>query len=188
MKKFAGLVILSFQAFATDVYASPVMDLTIASDMAAVELSQLSQGSLWGVGLTRNDETRATVASITFNTVDNLASMNNVRAGVGWKALYHDTFQRAFSLAVGGSFRYEPANATGLGLEGQAYLAPQVLSTNDAERYHELMPRDFRPPRSSHDLCRLDRQNGQVRGWSASTGSRNCRRLYGWIRAYLLIE
>lgn len=141
MKKFIGLVVLGFQAFATDVYASPVMDLTIASDMAAVELSQLSQGSLWGVGLTRNDETRATVAAITFNAVGNLASMSNVRAGIGWKALYHDTFQRAFSLAVGGSFRYEPVNATGLGLEGQAYLAPQVLSTNDTERYHELMVR-----------------------------------------------
>jgi hypothetical protein len=143
MKKSVGLAILGIQALACDVFAASTVDLTIASDMAAIDITQLEEprGSLWSIGAARNDEARATTASITYNAVGKLRLSNQVRAGVGWKASYHDTFENSYSFAVGGSFRYEPVKAPGLGLEGHAYIAPRVLNTGEAERYRELMTR-----------------------------------------------
>jgi hypothetical protein len=140
MKKLVSLMVLGFQLFTYDALASGI-DLTIASDMAAVDLTQVDEarGSAWSLGIARNDDVRATSASLAFSAIGNLNAADSIQAGVGWKASYHNTFQSSYSLAAGVSLRYEPANLNSLGFEGQAYMAPQVLNSNDAERYHELM-------------------------------------------------
>lgn len=138
-----GLVVLGCQALAWDAVAASTADLALTSDMASLDLTQLEEprGKLWSVGIARNDDNDALTAGITFNAVGNLKPAPRVRAGVGWKLSYHNTFQSSYSLALGGSFRYEPAGVRGVGVEGQAYIAPDVLSTNDAERYQEFMLR-----------------------------------------------
>lgn len=143
MKKVVGLAILGCQALTWDALAASTADLALTSDMASLDITQVEEtrGKLWGFGVARNDDHDATTAGITFNAIGNLKPAPSVRAGVGWKASYHNTFQSSFSLALGGSFRYEPAKLGGWGFEGQAYIAPDVLTTDDAERYHELMVR-----------------------------------------------
>ncbi len=143
MTKYVAALFLAIQAFAVNVYAGSVAELAIASDMAAFDITSWEEprGKLWNIGVTRNDDVDATTASIAFNAIGQLAAANNIRAGVGWKASYHNTFQSSYSLAVGGSFRYEPQNLPGIGFEGLAYLAPDVLTTNDTEQYRELMAR-----------------------------------------------
>ncbi len=142
MKKLFGLTVLVFQLFTYDVLAAGV-DLTIASDMAAADLTQVDEvrGSAWSLGLTRNDDFRATSVSLAYRAIGNLNAASNIQAGVGWKASYHNTFQSSYSLAAGVSLRYQPADLGSLGFEVQAFMAPEVLNSNDAERYHELMAR-----------------------------------------------
>lgn len=145
MKKLAcSLAILSAQALASGAFAAETveLDLAVSSDMVAVDYHLVDEvrGSLFGVGVTRNDEVDATAAAATFNVVGDAFGNPDLRSAIGVRAVVHDTFQTAGSIAVGGSFRYQP-HLSPVGFETQLYYAPEVLNFNDAVQYRELLAR-----------------------------------------------
>jgi len=67
-----------------------------------------------------------------------------VIAGIGGRILYYNgkrTTQDGLSLAVGGSLRYTIPAYNRFSVTGEAWFAPKVLSTIDAEQYRELAVR-----------------------------------------------
>ncbi len=137
------LTIAAFQLAATHAAAVAELDVALSADMIGINYSALNaqRGSLWGVGAIYNDDTSASAVSATFNVVGQTLANSDLQTGLGLKGVVHDTFQTAASLALGGFARYEPPHLGGFGVEGQLYLAPEMLNSNDADQYREVMLR-----------------------------------------------
>lgn len=144
MKK-AGSIFLLVAAplLATPALSSSELDFSLAADTVGIEyrLLDAQRGSQWGGGLLYNDDEDATLLSAQFSVVGEPGGVDDLYTGVGLKALVHNTFQTAATLALGGSIRYSPDHFQGIGLEGRLYYAPDILNTNDAEQYFELVAR-----------------------------------------------
>lgn len=137
------LSVAAAQLIAVQANAASELDLALSADMIGINYSALNEqrGSLWGLGAIYNDEASASAMSATFNVVGQTLAASDLQTGLGLKGVVHDTFQTATSLALGGFARYEPPQFGGFGLEGQLYLAPEMLNSNDADQYRELMLR-----------------------------------------------
>lgn len=137
------LTIAAIQLAAVQASAVSELDIGLSADMIGINYSALNEqrGSLWGLGAIHNDDASASAVSATFNVVGETLATSNLQTGLGLKGVVHDTFQTAASLALGGFARYEPPGLGGFGIEGQAYLAPEMLNSNDADQYRELMLR-----------------------------------------------
>lgn len=143
-KTTLGLMLMAAPALAPSAHAVSELDLSVSSEVVAMEyrLRDEVRGSRWGVGAMYNDDNKAALASATFNVVGQADATGETFTGLGLKAVVHDTdLQTAASLALGGSVQYQPAELNGFGVQGQLYYAPEILNTNDAEAYHELMAR-----------------------------------------------
>lgn len=127
----------------TTCYASSRLNLALASEMAAIDYAHTNsqRGSQWGFGALYNDSNNSSLAFVSFNVIGQSSTASGVQTGLGLKAVVHDTFQAASSLALGGKLRYGPAAWSGLGVEGGLYFAPSMLNTNDAEQYFEFLVR-----------------------------------------------
>lgn len=144
MKKTgAVLALLASPLLATPALSSSELDFSLAADVVGIEyrLLDVERGSQWGAGIIYNDDEGATLASAQFSVVGEPGGVEDLKTGVGLKAIVHDTFQTAATLALGGSMRYEPDHFQGIGLEGRLYYAPDVLNSNDAEQFYELVAR-----------------------------------------------
>lgn len=73
-------------------------------------------------------------------------------AGVGLKGVAASVSgNTALALALGGQIRYSPPSTTHLGIVGQAYFSPNIVTYSDAERFveasvrveYELIPQSF---------------------------------------------
>lgn len=142
-KTIVSLAFLSASAAAPHAFAESELDLAVSSDVVAMDYRNRDEerGSQWGVGAMYNDPLSASLVSASFNVVGEADASGAVYTGLGLKLAVHDTFQTAASLALGGSLQYEPEEFMGLGLEGQIYYAPDILNTNDAEQFYELVAR-----------------------------------------------
>lgn len=144
MKKASSfLALLASPLLAAPAISSSELDFSLAADVVGIEyrLLDVQRGSQWGGGLIYNDDEGATLVSAQFSVVGEPGGVEDLYTGVGLKAIVHNTFQTAATLALGGSIRYEPEHFQGIGLEGRLYYAPDVLNTNDAEQYFELVAR-----------------------------------------------
>lgn len=72
------------------------------------------------------------------------SSNSGVTAGVGIKgvvaSLNNNNFNTA-ALALGGQIRFSPAAANRLGIIGQVYFSPNIVTYRDAERFAEAVAR-----------------------------------------------
>ncbi|HEY7772039.1 MAG TPA: hypothetical protein VIC26_02570, partial [Marinagarivorans sp.] len=93
------------------------------------------------IGGLYNDDINSSLAFVSFNVIGASDAVAGLQTGLGLKAVVHDTFQTASSLALGGKVRYAPDSWSGLGIEGGAYFAPSMLNTNDADQYFEILAR-----------------------------------------------
>lgn len=143
-KATLGLMLVAAPALASNAHAASELDLSVSSEVVALEYRLLDdiRGSRWGVGAMYNADNKAALASATFNVVGQADATREAFTGLGLKAVVHDTeFQTAASLALGGSVQYQPAEFNGFGLQGQLYYAPEILNTNDADEYYEIVAR-----------------------------------------------
>lgn len=144
MKKLMYVFALAgAQILSTNALASSELDLGLSSDTVTLDYRFLdeSRGSLWGAGLTRNDDLSATAVSAMFNVVGDTYATDQIHTGLGLKGVVHDTFQTAVSGAAGGFVRLEPAHWANVAFEGQLYFAPNMLNSNDARQYYEILAR-----------------------------------------------
>lgn len=123
--------------------ASSELNMALSSDLAAADYAHASstQVSQWGFGALYNDAARSSLVFLSFNVIGESSAVSGLHTGLGLKLVFHDTFQSAGSLALGGKVRFSPAAWSGFGVEGGVYFAPSMLNTNDAEQYFELMAR-----------------------------------------------
>lgn len=143
-KATSVLALLTAPVLAPGAYAASELDLSVSSDVVALEYSVRDgqRGSQWGVGAMYNDDLSASLVSATFNVVGEAVATGEIHTGLGLKGVAHDTdLQSAISIALGGSVEYQPQEFHGLGLEGQLYYAPEILNTNDAEAFYEIVAR-----------------------------------------------
>lgn len=144
MKKAAFmLTILTASLMTSNAGAVSELDLSVSTDAIGLEYSHRDddRGSEWGMGALYNDETSATLLSAAFNVVGEASANGRVYTGLGLKATAHETFQTAASLALGGFVQYQPLDLYGLGAEAHLYYAPEILNSNDAERFYEVRAR-----------------------------------------------
>lgn len=144
MKKTTTLfALLGSQLLVPSAFAFSELDLSLSSDVIAMNYRLLDEqrGSQWGVGAMYNEPLDSTAVSATFNVVGEAIATREAYTGIGLKAIVHDTFQTAGSLALGGTVHYQPKDFAGFGFEGQLYFAPEILNSNDAEQYFELIAR-----------------------------------------------
>lgn len=141
--KTALVALLSASALVPNAFAESELDMAVSADALAIDYAYRDEerGSLWGVGAMYNDPLNASLISATFNVVGEANASGAIYTGLGLKGVLHETFQTAASLALGGSIQYQPEDLMGLGLEGQLYYAPEILNTNDAEEFYELIAR-----------------------------------------------
>lgn len=124
-------------------WAGSELSISLSPDVVVLDYGHSSgnKGTRWGFGGLYNDPKRGSAVSASFNVVGTAGTSKALHTGLGFKAVVHDTFQTATSLGLGGSLAYVPASWSGLGLEGQAYYAPSMLNTNDADQYFEFLAR-----------------------------------------------
>lgn len=144
MNKTASiLAFLAAPMLAPAAHATSELDLAVSADAVGLEYSYRNddRGSQWGLGAMYNDDVNATLLSAAFNVVGQASANGDVYTGLGFKAVVHETFQTAASVALGGFVQYQPANLHGVGLEAQLYYAPEILNSNDADRFYEALAR-----------------------------------------------
>ncbi len=137
------LIGVSLLLAAATAQASSEISFALSSDMVSADYLSISDdsGSQWGFGALYSDDAHATLVFGTFNVMGKMGSDSGFSSGLGGKILVHDTFQTAGSLALGGKVRFAPEAWSGIGFEGGVYIAPNMLNTNDAEQYFEIIAR-----------------------------------------------
>lgn len=144
MKKTASiLAVLATPFLASAANAVSELDLAVSTDAVGVEYRYRNDdsGSQWGLGGMYNDDVNATLLSAAFNVVGEASANGQVYTGLGFKAAVHETFQTGASIGLGGFLQYQPLDLYGLGVEAQLYYAPEILNTNDADRFYEARAR-----------------------------------------------
>lgn len=125
--------------------AGGAIDFSLANDSIRVEHDAVLVGTGAHVttGFLYNEEESNWAVTAGFNAVDATMANQELIGGVGFKGLLisSDVKDIAFGAGVGGFFRWQPDFMNGLGLEGEAYLAPSILSFGDLTYAHELVGR-----------------------------------------------
>lgn len=126
----AGLCISSMSAI-----AGGAVDFALSNQSVRLEHDAVlvGTGAHFSTGVLYNEEAGNWALSIGFNAVDATMANKELIGGVGFKGVVLSTEIADFAAAagVGGFLRWQPDFMNGLGLEGQGYFAPSILSFGD---------------------------------------------------------
>lgn len=126
-------------------YAGGAIDFSLSNDSIRVEHDAVlvGTGAHLTTGFLYNEEESNWAITAGFNAVDATMANQELIGGVGFKGmvLSSDVEDLTFAAGVGGFLRWQPDFMNGLGLEGEAYLAPSILSFGELTYAHELVGR-----------------------------------------------
>jgi hypothetical protein len=147
-------VIMKLNVLFPAMFATLVSSATIAGGAVDFALSNTSvrlehdavlvgTGAHFSTGVLYNEETSNWALSVGFNAVDATMANKELIGGVGFKGLVMRTEVADFGagIGVGGFLRWQPDFMNGLGLEGQGYFAPSILSFGDLNTSYETVAR-----------------------------------------------
>ena len=140
MKKIAWTVL--FLGLSGSVFAGGSLDIALSQESVRIEHDATRIGT--GMHLTAGmlyQENDGYALSAGFDAVDVSNPDADLVGGLGIKGFLYDSYDPAFSAAVGGFFRYSPDFFNGLGFEGMLYYSPDVISFNDTRSFYELVAR-----------------------------------------------
>lgn len=132
-------------ACSTTAIAGGAIDFALSNDSLRVEHDAVlvGTGAHFTSGFLYNEEDSNWAITLGFNAVDATMANQELIGGVGFKTMIISTDTSDLDLAagVGGFFRYQPDFMNGLGVEGEAYFAPTILSFGDLDSAHEFVGR-----------------------------------------------
>ncbi|TXR53447.1 YfaZ family outer membrane protein [Reinekea thalattae] len=140
-------VIVSGVILASSIVANAggAIDFSLADDSIRIEHDAVlvGTGAHFTTGYLYNEANSSWGLTAGFNAVDASMANQDLIGGVGFKAILISSEVDDFALAtgVGGFIRYQPYVLNGLGIEGDAYVAPSILSFGELNYVHELLAR-----------------------------------------------
>jgi hypothetical protein len=116
-------------------FAGGAVDFALSNDSVRLEHDAVlvGTGAHFSTGGLYNENNGNWALSVGFNAVDATMANKELIGGVGFKGLLLSTELADFSagIGVGGFLRWQPDFMNGLGLEGQGYYSPSILSFGD---------------------------------------------------------
>lgn len=113
-------------------FAGGEVDFAISNTSVRLEHDAVlvGSGAHFSTGILYSEDTNNWALFAGFNAVDATMANKELIGGVGFKAMMLSTEVTDYSLGlgVGGFLRWHPDFMNGLGLEGQGYFAPSILS------------------------------------------------------------
>ena len=117
------------------VFAGGAVDFALSDKSVRLEHDAVlvGTGAHISTGGIYNEDSGNWALSAGFNAVDATMANRELIGGVGFRGFGLHTGQSDISVAigVGGFLRWQPDFMNGLGLEGQGYVAPSILSFGD---------------------------------------------------------
>lgn len=142
LKQIAGLALLGA---ATTVSAGGAVDFSLSDKSVRIEHDAVlvGTGAYFSTGAVYNEDSGNLALTMGFNAVDATMANKELIGGVGFKGFVMKTNEFGFNpaLGVGGFLRWQPDFMNGLGLEGQGYVAPSILSFVDLVSAYEGVAR-----------------------------------------------
>ena len=141
MKRLIKLLAISLLTTSTAVLADAV-DINLSNDVAQFQylapMGDVGQGkSELHMGFLYNNS-NGRLADVGIMVMNGDGSATGVALGVGVKALAVSmNNNNSMALALGGRVRFSPFADNRLGLVGQIYLAPDIVTFGDADRFVE---------------------------------------------------
>ena len=146
------IFILALSTLSTSVLADAI-DINLSNDVAQLQYiaptGHVGQGkSEFHMGFLYNDSNNV-LGDAGLLVMNNGGDATDLSVGVGAKILVvRIVNNNAVALALGGRVRYAPLSDKRLGLVGQLYFAPDIVTFGDADRYiqtgvdveYEIMP------------------------------------------------
>ncbi len=130
---------------AVGAFAGGEIDFALSNTSIRVEHDAVlvGTGAHFSTGFLYNEDNESWAVTAGFNAVDATMANQEMIGGVGFKALMMSTDASDFSVGagVGGFLRWQPNFMNGLGLEGQAYFAPNILSFGKLTSAYEAVAR-----------------------------------------------
>lgn len=130
---------------ASTAMAGGAIDFSLSNDSVRLEHEAVlvGSGAHFTTGGLYNEQNNHWALTAGFNAVDATLANQELVGGVGFKALLVSTevADLALSAGVGGFLRWQPDFMNGLGLEGQAYYAPSILSFGELTSAYDVVAR-----------------------------------------------
>jgi hypothetical protein len=125
--------------------AGGAIDFGLSNTSVRIEhdAALVGTGAHFTVGGVYNETNQSGAVLAGFNAVDATMANKELIGGLGFKAMGLKNSVSDFSvgLGVGGFLRWQPDFMNGLGLEGQAYFSPSILSFGDLTSANEVVAR-----------------------------------------------
>lgn len=135
--------IATFSAAAAS--AGGAIDFSLSNQSVRIEHDAVlvGSGAHFSTGVLYSEETGNWALSGAFNAVDATMANKEMVGGVGFKGMVLSTSSSdlAAGIGFGGFLRWQPDFMNGLGLEGQGYFAPSILSFGDLSTAYEAVAR-----------------------------------------------
>lgn len=132
-KKLVAL--MSLGVVAATAQAGGAVDFALSNNSVRLEHDAVlvGTGAHFSTGVLYNEDLGNWALSVGFNAVDSTLANKELIGGVGFKGMALSTELSDFSagIGVGGFLRWQPDFMNGLGLEGQGYFSPSILSFGD---------------------------------------------------------
>lgn len=132
-------------ALAGTSFAGGEIDFALSNTSVRVEHDAVLRqtGAHISVGGLYSESTQNWALTGGFNAVDATMSNKEVIGGVGFRGFLMSTeiSELSLGIGVGGFLRWQPDFMNGLGLEGQGYFSPSILSFGDLTSGYEAVAR-----------------------------------------------
>jgi len=126
-------------------FGGGAIDFALSNQSVRVEHDAVlvGTGAHFSTGVLYSEESSNWAILLGFNAVDATMANKELIGGVGFKGIALSTELSDFSVGVGvgGFLQWHPDFMNGLGLEGQGYFAPSILSFGDLSTAYEAVAR-----------------------------------------------
>ena len=126
-------------------FAGGAIDFALSNQSVRIEHDAVlvGTGAHFSTGILYSEDTSNWAISVGFNAVDATMANKELIGGVGFKGIALSTEVSDFSVGVGvgGFLRWQPHFMNGLGLEGQGYFAPSILSFGELSTAYDAVVR-----------------------------------------------
>ncbi|WP_422378983.1 YfaZ family outer membrane protein [Marinicellulosiphila megalodicopiae] len=119
------------------------IDLSVSKDAVRFEHDAIRVDSEihFTVGGIYNKPDNTYLVSSSFNVVDQTSLNRELIGAIGVKGYIYQIEESAFSVGLGGFFRYRPTTLSGFCVEGLFYYSPNIMTFNKTKSMHELVAR-----------------------------------------------
>ncbi|MEJ2045435.1 MAG: YfaZ family outer membrane protein [Reinekea sp.] len=126
-------------------YAGGEVDFAISNNSVRLEHAavMVGTGAYLSTGVLYSEDAGNWAVTAGFNAVDATMANKELIGGIGFKGMMLSTSYAdlSFGIGVGGFLRWQPDFMNGLGVEGQGYYAPSILSFGDLVDAYEGVAR-----------------------------------------------